>query len=43
MEKVFKIHVDLNLQTLFSSIIICILGGMRFFPHASLLIVIIIK
>ena len=27
MEKVFKIHVDLNLQTFFSSIFICILGG----------------
>ena len=28
MEKVFKIHVDLNLQTFFSSIFICILGGL---------------
>ena len=27
MEKVFKIHVDLNLQTFFSSIFKCILGG----------------
>ena len=27
MEKVFKIHVDLHLQTFFSSIFICILGG----------------
>ena len=26
-EKVFKIHVDLNLQIFFSSIFICILGG----------------
>ena len=39
-EKVFKIHVDLNLQIFFSSIFICILGGICL---SCLPLVIIIK